>query len=117
MRRVVLRGRHYPRYAPSVLWQRLTHRLAGPLLGCSCSGPGAGGKPSLLAAPDGSCLHSPWRLSYPARDGYKDRVRIDKLERQVQALAKQTEAVYTAGFNAGVRTAKGTGAPGEHTGS
>lgn len=80
--------RHYPSYAPKVIWHRVKHRLFGPLVGCSCSGPGVGtgAKPSLLAAPDGSCFHSRWRLDFPARDHYRERRRIADLESRMRAL-------------------------------
>lgn len=73
-----LGGRHYPAWAPRILWHRLTHRLAGPLLGCSCS----------------RCFHSRWRLEYPARDAYADRQRIAHLERRVRDMeqVKRAEA-------------------------
>lgn len=89
MTRVYMGGRHYPPWAPRVLWHRLTHWLVGPLLGCSCSGPGPSGnrmwnRPSLLAAEDGSCFYSPWRVEYPARMRYADRVRLARLEDAVR---------------------------------
>jgi len=68
MTRVYFAGRHYPPYAPRILWHRVTHRLAGPLLGCSCS----------------RCFHSPWRVEYPARNGYRDRIRLARLEDAVR---------------------------------
>lgn len=80
----------YPAYAPRVLWHRLSHWVAGPLRGCSCSGPGRDvdgrplGRPSLLAAKDGSCFYSPWRLEYPARSAYADRVRIARIEQVIR---------------------------------
>lgn len=92
MTRVVMNGRHYPPYAPRVLWRCLTHWLAGPLLGCSCSGPGVGldgkplARPSLLAADDGSCFRSPWRIGFPARDGYRERIRLADAERHITEL-------------------------------
>lgn len=88
--RVHIGTRHYPRYAPKVLYSRALHYLFGPLRGCSCSGPGMGaderplGRPSLLAAPDGSCFRSSWRIGYPAREGYNDRIRIARLEEAVR---------------------------------
>jgi hypothetical protein len=84
--------RHYPAYAPKVIFHDIRHYLFGPLLGCSCSGPGKDaqgrrlGRPSLLAADDGSCFYSRWRVEYPARDRYADRLRIADLERRVGKL-------------------------------
>lgn len=72
---------------PSV--SRLRHYLFGPLLGCSCSGPGFGadgkllGRPALLARDSAGCFYSKWRIEYPARDGYRDRVRLAQLEKAV----------------------------------
>jgi hypothetical protein len=60
--------RHFPAYAPVVLWHRLTHRLFGPPMGCSCM----------------RCFRSVWRIEYPARDGYADRLRLARLERAVR---------------------------------
>lgn len=80
-----MRGRHYPQYAPKVLVHRLSHYLIGPLLGCSCSGPGVGmdGKPlgrrPLLARRDGGCFNSTWRIAY-SRETTPDRVRLARLE-------------------------------------
>lgn len=68
MTRTYIRGRHYPPYAPLVLWHRLLHvTLLGPLLGCSCS----------------RCFRHPWRLYY-WREGVLDRVRVARLEREIQ---------------------------------
>lgn len=69
----------YPSYAPKVIWHRVTHRLFGPLLGCSCSGP--------LRQP-GGCFMSKWRIDYPARDGYRDTVRLGRLEERVRELER-----------------------------
>lgn len=83
---------HYPAYAPKVLLHDARHYLFGPLLGCSCSGPGEGadgrplGRPSLLAADDGSCFYSRWRIDYPARDRYMDRLRVADLERRMHMV-------------------------------
>ncbi len=66
----------YPAYAPKVLWHRFMHWAFGPLRGCSCS----------------RCFHSMWRLEYPARDGYRDRLRIAALEDDVRAL-REAEAL------------------------
>lgn len=95
MNRVGIGARHYPAYAPKVLWHRARHWLFGPLLGCSCSGPGRGldgkplSRPSLLAAPDGSCFRSRWRVEFPARDGYADRLRAAELEKRVAKLERR----------------------------
>jgi hypothetical protein len=84
-----MRGRHYPAYSPRVLAHRLSHYLVGPLLGCSCSGPGIDenggplGRRSLLARKSRGCFYSKWRIEYPARDGYRDRVRLAQLEKAV----------------------------------
>lgn len=80
----------YPSYAPKVVLHRLSHWLIGPLLGCSCSGPGVGadgrrlGRPSLLAREGDGCFNSPWRIEYPARNGYRHNVRLANLERAVR---------------------------------
>jgi hypothetical protein len=85
-------SRSYPAYAPKVIVHRVRHYLVGPLLGCSCSGPGSDaqgrrlGRPSLLAAEDGSCFYSRWRVEYPARDRYQDRTRIADLERRMRLV-------------------------------
>lgn len=68
-------ARHYPSYAPKVLWHRLSHRVAGPLMGCSCS----------------RCFYSVWRVDYPARDDYRDRVRLARLEQAVRAAGIEVE--------------------------
>jgi hypothetical protein len=65
-------GRHYPSYAPRVLWNRLLHvTILGPLLGCSCT----------------RCFHHPRRIYY-WREGVRDRQRIAELERRMQALER-----------------------------
>lgn len=63
MTRHHLAGRHYPSYAPKILWHRVKHHLFGPLLGCSCS----------------RCFDSRWRI-VPASEIYRDRVRIANIE-------------------------------------
>jgi hypothetical protein len=86
--------RSYPAYAPKVILHDIRHYLFGPLLGCSCSGPGRDaqgrrlGRPALLAG-DGGCFHSRWRVEYPARDDYADRLRIADLERRMRELDGQ----------------------------
>lgn len=92
---------HYPSYAPKVLWHRLKHWLFGPLLGCSCSGPGRGpngrrlGRPALLAAPDGSCFRSRWRIYWwreASDDRLRARARLDVLEQRLEKLERRERA-------------------------
>lgn len=60
--------RHYPGYAPRVLFNRLQHvTILGPLMGCSCT----------------RCFNHPWRL-YWWREGVRDRVRLARLEQAVR---------------------------------
>lgn len=67
MTRYYMAGRHYPPYAPRVLWYRLLHvTILGPLLGCSCT----------------RCFKHPWRLYY-WREGVRDRLRVAALEREL----------------------------------
>lgn len=71
--RVYFGDRHYPSYAPRVLWNRLLHvTILGPLLGCSCT----------------RCFRHPWRLYY-WREGVHDRVRLARLEDRVRVLEKR----------------------------
>lgn len=70
----------YHTTSPRLFLHRVRHWAIGPLLGCSCSGPGIPGhRPSWLAGPDGSCFNSPWRIAY-ARETTRDRVRLARLE-------------------------------------
>lgn len=41
-------NRHYPSYAPKVIFHRVRHWAIGPLIGCSCS----------------RCFRSRWRIAY-----------------------------------------------------
>lgn len=67
-----LGGRHYPSYAPKIIWQRLLHvTIIGPLLGCSCT----------------RCFNHPRRLYY-WREGVRDRVRLARLEARVDELER-----------------------------
>lgn len=79
MRRVILTDpetgamRSYPAYAPRVVWLRVTHRLFGPLLGCSCS----------------TCFRSRWRIAYsnPTIDRFvKNERRIEAIDKQLREL-------------------------------
>lgn len=70
MNRHYLGNRHYPPYAPRVLWNRMLHKtILGPLLGCSCS----------------RCFWHRWRLYY-WREGVRDRLRIADLEERIHEL-------------------------------
>lgn len=79
----------YPSYAPKVVLHRLRHWLIGPLLGCSCSGPGRDehgrrlGRPSLLARDGRGCFNSPWRIAY-SQETTRDRIRLANLEQAVR---------------------------------
>lgn len=64
------RTRHYPPYAPRVLWNRMLHKtIIGPVLGCSCT----------------RCFYHKWRLQW-WREGVRDRVRVARLEERVREL-------------------------------
>lgn len=78
IRRHYIGTRHYPSYAPRVLWHRfIVHRtLVGPLMGCSCT----------------RCFKHPWRLAY-SRETVRDRVRIAELEKRVRKLERPERTI------------------------
>jgi hypothetical protein len=93
MTRVTFSGeqRHYPSYAPRVLWNRLLHvTILGPLLGCSCT----------------RCFKHPWRLYY-WREGVRDRVRVAELERELADVKR--ECVRLAPIDSRLETARRLG--------
>lgn len=93
MTRTYIAGRHYPSYAPKVLWNRLLHvTILGPLLGCSCT----------------RCFNHPWRLYY-WREGVRDRVRVAELERELRTV--KSECVRLAPPDRRVDTAHRLGVP------
>lgn len=71
--RVYLGARHYPAWAPKILWHRFSHWAIGPLLGCSCS----------------RCFQSRWRIAYSnevINRAVKNERRVEEIDKQLREL-------------------------------